>query len=621
MGRFYSLLLIICFVSLNLTQAQTHTWTGNGDNYFWSDPLNWDTGTVPLQNGIGTVIIPTGAVVHSTSLIIFKQGLFTGGGTLDNDGGLYIIHDSEVNSTKVFENILIEMNGQTKIFKSAGISNNEPIYINEGAILHTGSQQFALEIENISITYSTTIPGKIEVYSPFVKNGIEEVIIDVEMIICCYDFEVAEGTLIIESRYYNNIISPDLFIAPTASLILSGNNNFYYPNSSTIEGTVEGYFEIRSQNSYNPSIGGTLFFEIEGTVYFNNVVFEGNGNFFNRATVIIHENSNISFDNIYFSNQEYLYIEQNSTITLLNNGSIGNNSDSEIYISDGTISGTNNESFINGGEITILENATYSLNNINFRNSGLLDIGNGEFILDDLSNFENQFIYDPFYLKGIVLGSGLFKFPAFGSSTVINSGYFSPSPGATTLNTENFSQSPEGFYQVDINSLTEYDIISNSGATHFEGDFEVTLNFAPTIGDEFEVFVSDSPLTNCQPVTTTSANYDGFTYVFDVICNTSSIILKLGTILNTEYFSKETQFFTSPNPTNDLISFEYAPETLQQNDTLHIEIYSPLGQKVEAISVVSETSIFETSHLTSGVYIAMLVSEKGVLATTKISVK
>jgi hypothetical protein len=102
------------------------------------------------------------------------------------------------------------------------------------------------------------------------------------------------------------------------------------------------------------------------------------------------------------------------------------------------------------------------------------------------------------------------------------------------------------------------------------------------------------------------------------------VILKVSEImelLGTAEFTKKLHFFVSPNPTSEQISFNYPAEILQQNDILQIELFSILGQKVEAVSVVSETSIFETSHLTSGVYFAKLVSEKGVMGTTKIVVE
>ncbi|MFT7073673.1 MAG: hypothetical protein ACJA1Z_001095 [Patiriisocius sp.] len=53
--------------------SQAHTWTGNGNGVFWSGPLNWDMGTIPLQNGEGTVIIPAGIEVLSTSAIILPK--------------------------------------------------------------------------------------------------------------------------------------------------------------------------------------------------------------------------------------------------------------------------------------------------------------------------------------------------------------------------------------------------------------------------------------------------------------------------------------------------------------------------------------------------------------------
>ncbi len=59
------------------------------------------------------------------------------------------------------------------------------------------------------------------------------------------------------------------------------------------------------------------------------------------------------------------------------------------------------------------------------------------------------------------------------------------------------------------------------------GDVNFTVYVNNTIGDEFIIYGSDNPLTNCQPVSTTSAVFNNFNYVFDVICNTDNITLRL----------------------------------------------------------------------------------------------
>ena len=156
MMKFY---LFFVFISLSFQQtvrAQTYTWTGDGDGYFWYDPQNWDQGTTPLQNGIGTVVIPSGVEVHSTSIINFKAGEFTGGGTLINNGSINVIHDSETNSTKTFSNIYIENNGPIHFFKTEGITNNEPVFLNEGAIIKNNSQQNTLLLDDMNISFSSS---------------------------------------------------------------------------------------------------------------------------------------------------------------------------------------------------------------------------------------------------------------------------------------------------------------------------------------------------------------------------------------------------------------------------------------------------------------------------------
>tara|TARA_R110000850_G_scaffold254614_1_gene380203 strand:+ start:89523 stop:91421 length:1899 start_codon:yes stop_codon:yes gene_type:complete len=625
------LFIFLLFIPL-LALGQIHTWTGDGDNYFWEDPLNWDMGTIPLQNGIGTVVIPTGAIVHTTTLITFKQGLFTGGGTFNNNGALHIIHDSEVNSTKVFEDILIDMNGFVKIFKSPGITNNEPIYINEGAVLQTGGQPYDIEIDGVDISFSSPIPGKLEIIGPFLKKGDNNSFIDVEMLICCYDFMVEEGSLLIEPFNQNTILSPNIMIENNASLTFSGKNIF--STNSSIEGYNEGYFEIKNNGTENPFITTTIFFSVEGVLTLKDVTFRGGGTFrVQNAEVIVTGEENITFDNVDIWIQPTtgtltLGTGNTFSVNLINGSQIRNGG--ELFLNGANILGTGSgqEQLINSGVLTVLGSTIqHQFNGIFFNNIETLNLNEGIILLDENSGFENHFYQHPDYPEyieyGEIIGSGIFKFPQYNSVSTQNKGVFNPSPGINQLNTVNYSQTITAKIIIDIDSIDEFDVISNSGETHFEGDFTINLNFEPEIGDEFMVFTSTETISDCNPVSTTSAIFNGYEYIFDVICNDSNIVLKLTSIvLDTEENSKtEVSFFVSPNPVDETITFEYSPSILQDYNKLEIEIYNIFSQRITTIPLVEEKTRFDSSRFSNGVYFARLNSEKKTIAITKIIVK
>lgn len=626
MGRYYIILLYLCFISLNITQAQTHTWTGNGDGVLWSDPLNWDIGTIPLSNGIGNVIIPTGNEVTNDNVVYFKAGEISGGGSLFNNGNFHMVNDSEINATKIISNIDFDNLGNIYIYQSTGITNSEPIYLNNGTEIFT-CHNCEFSINNIGITTSTPAnPGFIDINGPFNKIGSDTVNIDVKLRICCYDFEVIEGLLIIESKYNNLILSPHILISENAGLIFSGNNIFN--SGAAVEGANEGYLEIKDNPFGNPIIPSTYFYEVEGLLTINSSTFSGGGSFrIQNADAIFTGTGDVTLDNVTFWVQSEtgtltLGTGTSFSVNLINGGRIL--SGGNIFLNGANIIGTGsiNDRLSIGGVLSVTNNSlNHHFNGINLTIFKTLNLNDGTILMDDTSFFENYFYQNPEFPDiieyGEVLGSGLFRFPIYNSSTVQNNGVFNPSPEISTLHTINYSQTNTGKIFIDINSLSEYDVISNIGASHISGDFEINLNFSPSIGNEFEVFISSEPITECTVVSTTATTFNGLTYVFDVICNSTSIVLKLGAILKTEDFFKESLFVLSPNPARNVISFEYSPTILQEYSQLKIEIYNTFGQRTSTIHVAEEFTILNVSQFKSGIYVARLYSGKTTLAISK----
>lgn len=615
----YLLFLFLIVFTLTQSISQTHTWTGNGDNIFWSDPNNWDQGTIPLTNGVGTVIIPEGFEVTASTIINFEYGEFKGGGTLINAGIINIINSDEVLTSKVFSNITIKGSAEINIYRAEGITNTDPVLLNEGALIIKYGQNTPgteLTLDGIGISFNTPLPGVIEVNGAINKIGPEDVLIDVEMINFFYNINVLEGLLILNPFTSNTFISPDFFIAEGAGLILKG-NNIFDGSGGDMGGNIEGTLEITNDEFSNPSVYENFAFNAEGEIILNNVTFQGDGTLHLFTDIIIPESSIVTFDESVCYNRNLIKTSSQSEIILKNNGELINGAWSNMIINGGSITSLNNEQFKNWGIITIAENSTLNINGVYFKNSKTLDLQTGNLIMDNDSFFEGYYneIIDPYGVLidihySEILGSGFIKYPTNSPQNNENNGFLKPGPDINTINTENYAQTEIGYLQIDIESLTNFDKIINTGTTYFEGNIEVLLSFSPNIGDEFIIYQSDTPLTNCQPVSTTSAVYNNFNYVFDVICNSDHITLKLSEILSNDNFElSNNSFYCYPNPVSSVTTFNISPELLTSENN-SILIYNFLGQKVRELEIKNNSSLdFEKGNLPSGIYFAKLKSD------------
>lgn len=596
--------------------SQTHTWTGNGDGYFWSDPLNWDMGTIPLQNGEGTVIIPEGVEVFSTSAIVFTKGEFTGGGTLNNNGTFQAIHISETNATKVLSNFTLKNTGTLTITKAAGIANPEPFFINEQASIISQTQQGIITLNGVDISFNTPNPGLLNITSPFLKNGPNNSTIDIDMYICCYDFTVAEGSLLIEPFNENTVLGPNIHVEENASLIFSGANNFG-TSGGLIEGYNHGYLEIKNNDVAHPTVTGNLFYSVNGIITWDDVTFTGGGTFrIQEASLLITGNHDITLDNVNVwvqpgTGSATMGTGNPFTIFLENGANFSNGSDA-FYLDGASFMGTGtaNELFNNSGILTVLNSTiNHHFNGVKFTNNELLLLHEGTILIDDTSSFSNYFFQHPEYPEymeyGTLQGSGTFQFPSTFDIPLSNNGYFDPGPGIQKLKTTNYNQTETATLLIDINGYipgVDHDIIENLQEAYFEGRFEVNLTFEPQIGDEFVVFSSDSEITNCAPESTTTASYNNLNYTFDVLCNSQNVTLRLSQILNVEDFITDTPSFnlvSNPVSTEAIFNIENFSIT---NDA-QINIYSLTGKRIKKITRITKKTTLNTEKFPNGIYL------------------
>ena len=385
-----------------------------------------------------------------------------------------------------------------------------------------------------------------------------------------------------------------IVIEPGAKLIVEGNITNGAPNEIEIED------------------GGELIF-LDG-------ILQG-GIIENDGLIRINETPQKDINDVTINNRNEVLIEDSGTINMLGITTINNAHGAEININSpgGLIEDSGTATVNNDGMVRKLNNGSpgsfYMIFDMN--NSGiiLLDEEQVFLFLVGSQNFTNN-------EDGFLIGNGSYDITA----NFVNNGFIYPggfhSVGALDF-VNNFHFPPNAILEVDVMSPSEHDMVHVFGSPTIEGNIRLYLMDELALDDEITVITSSNNL-NCNLPAEILASTTNFSYIFDVICDSNSVTLKVSEImelLGTDEFTKTPHFFVSPNPASEIISFNYASEILQENEDLKIEIYSILGQKIEAKKVASEVTQVETSQLASGMYIAKLVSEKGVIATTKIVVE
>ncbi|HAT64288.1 MAG TPA: hypothetical protein DCS66_06755 [Flavobacteriaceae bacterium] len=375
---------------------------------------------------------------------------------------------------------------------------------------------------------------------------------------------------------------------------------------------VEGSITNGVPNEIEIADGGELIF-LDG-------ILQG-GIIENDGTILIESSEMKEMHDVILNNRSEILILDSGTISLYGITTINNAHGAEININspgglieDSGVATVNNDGLIrrisNGGP-----GAFYMIFDMN--NSGiiLLDEEQIFLFLVGSQNFTNN-------EDGFLIGNGSYDITA----NFVNNGYVYPggfhSVGALEF-VNNFHFPPNAILEVDVMSPSEHDMVHVFGSPTIEGNIRLYLMDELALDDEITVITSSNNL-NCNLPTEILASTTNFSYIFDVICDSNSVTLKVSEImelLGTDEFTKTPHFFVNPNPASEIISFNYASEILQQYENLQIEIYSILGQKIEAKKVASEVTQVETSQLTSGIYIAKLVSEKGVLGATNFIVE
>ena len=328
-----------------------------------------------------------------------------------------------------------------------------------------------------------------------------------------------------------------------------------------------------------------------------------------------------TLSNVVINNNSEFLVSNSNQIQLMNveiNNSVG----SEINIASvgGFLSQGGSPSVLhNEGLLSKVPDGINPIGNfyliLDVNNHGIIDIAQDEAFLCLGGNITLQNME-----TGIIRGNGTFDITA----DFINTGTIAPGGEATvgTLHiTNNFNLSPPGALLIDIgNNVSEFDSIEVVGNPFLDGDIFVECQFTPTPGDEFTIITATNGIANCNFPQFVYADLFASSYEFEVICGPDTVILRYvrEIILNSDEFVSNNELLIHPNPATEETQLTFPSNLLAQYERLEIMIYSGIGRLLNSFIVSSETSIIETNHLSSGIYLVQLVADGHVIGTKKL---
>ncbi|RMA66438.1 T9SS type A sorting domain-containing protein [Ulvibacter antarcticus] len=364
--------------------------------------------------------------------------------------------------------------------------------------------------------------------------------------------------------------------------------------------------------------------ESSGMLLWNEGGFIGGNLIENNGSMLLTTTEEKHLTNTHLVNKGTITIINIGFLRLIDSPTIDNTSTGFFHFNGGgnLTHQTGNPVFNNAGFFTKVGSTSSGGSYIvlEMNNEGVIDIGENQTFLflsalGEFNNLEN----------GKISGFGVYD---------ITSPFFTPgtiSPGDGSIGTldfvNNFSLSPQTKLRLDIAGTNpgDYDVISVTGFPDLDGDFLINLTYSPQIGDEFTVITANE-INSCNlPAQVTNTLGGGPQYLFDVICNNTTVVLRVveEVLAVSEFASKEIDFYVQPNPVTDefRVILNASEGFANSSESMSLRIYNMLGQEVNRISNVSEESNIKRDNLSGGLYLIQLTSKDRVIATTKMVVQ
>jgi len=621
-------LLILMYLTTTITIAQT--WNGQGDGSWWFDGDNWSNNTVPDSGS--NVLIPNGFTVNLTGSTGFANSIIiAGSSTLNFNSSLFLGNSFSIESNATF-NCSSPINGGT-------ITNNGTINLTDnsglvGATLNNEGTINFLSTGDFTLINSSTL------------NNLSTGIIDMQ---------TDSGNITTLSNSGTNVFNNFGLIKKTTSTgnvlinaILNNNNGIVRVESGKL--TLFGQYDKSLTNGiYNVFSGATLECDLGNIIPLNTLQGTIDGTFNIKSNILVNSGTTATFNfngNGTFNwiqnalvgggtliNQSILNLTTSATktirdnTTLNNEGTLNITSTGDIIIQDGII---NNQ--INGiidlqadlGNINYPANTTTShiLNNyglikrttttgtalifVETNNSGIIDIQSGELEFNGNLGFNNL-------TNGIVKGIATLDLPF--STNFNNEGTFAPgaSPGTLTV-IGDYTSTSSTVLDIELDGLvqsTEYDLLAIQGNADFNGIINIILGFDTNIGDEFIIATTTGTITNSTLPSMVSATFNSMQYEFSLtIRNNNELVLGVTnvTLSTNSNELKVSQILVFPNPASNEI-------TLRNNSSFELisaEIIDIKGRILSNINLqdIQTDRILFLNNIEKGIYLLKIKSNK-----------
>jgi len=596
--------------SLTISGGAEKNFTDGNFNVFAGAVMYWSEAIKPSGTLQGTVngdlfwnddiIIPVGEIAtfnfSESDNFYWAAGTLIGGGTLINANVLKLSGTSVHN---MYDATILENQGTLKIMSSAdlvlsfGSTINNPLggtidmQANSGNIRwFTGSEGV---INNAGLIKKTTSAGEAEINAILNNNN--------------GTIQVEEGSLKIQGGTEKNFTDGTYNVFAGAIM----NWSTTIRPLGTFEGTVAG--NLNWNDDIIIPVGETATFNFSETDNFNWIsgILLGGGTLINADVLkLTSTNAHNIYDATTLENQGILKITSSGDL-VLNFGSILNNTNNGII-----------DMQANSGNIRWFTGATSVLNNaglikkttttgiakleLEINNSGTITVETGELEITGDFLFTNE-------VSGIVNGIGILDLPE--TTYFTNNGTFAPGLSPGTLNIQgDFKSSSTSVLDIELDGLvagTEYDVLAITGTNvEFGGIVNVTLGFEPSVNDEFIIATTTGIISTCNIANTTSADFNGNTYTFDVFCrNDNELVLGVNNItLGIDDNALNDSVSIYPNPIKNELNIK-----LPINSDGNWTLFNQLGQKVMQGQLQGLETKINTQTLNSGFYALQIIDE------------
>jgi len=370
---------------------------------------------------------------------------------------------------------------------------------------------------------------------------------------------------------------------------------------------------------------GQLYLPTGSKINWTKGIIDGGGTIENGGLIKLESHDDKELINSNIENNGVISII-NSNIIRFSEGTLINNYENariEIYSNGGIIQDDDGNTINNYGTIRKPGDGSGSLGSFymifDLNNAGTIHIGETQqflFLGSDIT-FNNL-------ETGVLEGFGAFDI----TSNFTNVGTYAPGDDLTcgtlsVYNSFNLSSETELEFLILGKNPGEYDAIDVAGFPHLEGNIIIHLYFYTEVGDEFQVITANE-IMSCNFPETVTAQYQGNEYTFEIICDDTSVVLKVvDIILGVDEHNSDILFYVQPNPVKDFVNIVFRTSGGKEtaNEALSLNIYNSQGREVKTITNFSkQNNSFQKGNLSAGLYILQIKANNAVLATTKMVV-